>query len=110
MIEMLKALEFGIIEQDEKHVKLAVPTYRVDIEIEVDVIEEIAIMHDYDKITPRFSTNISFGSGLDKTNLAMPKMRPSIRNYFVQSGFIEILTQNIIDPASLRCSSKNQSR
>ena len=102
MIEMLKALEFGILEQDEKQVKLAVPTYRVDIEIEVDVIEEIAIMHDYDKITPRFSTNISFGSGLDKTTLAMPKMRPSIRNYFVQSGFIEILTQNIIDPASAK--------
>lgn len=102
MIAMLKALEFDILERTDETVRVGVPTYRADISLEIDVIEEIAIMFDYDKISLRNNTNISFGSSLDKSELAVPKLRAEINNYFIQSGFIEILTQNIIDPQSAK--------
>lgn len=102
IIEILKSLEFEILDKDDEKVKVKVPTYRVDIDIEVDLIEEIAIMYNYDNIQPNFSTNINFSNSLSGSDLLMPAMRSKIRNYLVQNGFMEILTQNIIDPASAK--------
>jgi len=100
IVNILKSLEFEILEESDIEIKVKIPSYRVDITIEVDVIEEIARMYNYDNITPNYTTTLNFaGSGLN-SELIMPKLRPQIRDYFVQNGFTEILTQNIIDPAS----------
>lgn len=107
IVDILKSLEFEIMEENDELIKVKIPSYRVDISIEVDVIEEIARMYNYDNIQPNYTTTLNFsGSGLSN-ELAMPKMRPQIRNYFVQNGFTEILTQNIIDPASAAMFTEN---
>ncbi len=100
IVNILKSLEFEILDANDEEIKVKIPSYRVDISIEVDIIEEIARMYNYDNITPNYTTTLNFeGSGLN-ANLAMPKLRPQFRDYFVQNGFTEILTQNIIDPAN----------
>lgn len=107
IINILKSLEFEIIEKTNDKVKVKVPPYRVDIAIEVDLIEEIAIMYNYDNIKANYSTKINFANSLNSSELLMPKMRGDIRNYLVQNGFTEILTQNIIDPASAKLFKEN---
>jgi phenylalanyl-tRNA synthetase beta chain len=99
MIKFLSALEFTISDINEDKATVVPPSYRVDINLEIDVVEEIARMYDYDNIDPQFSANVSFNSNLAKSGLAMPPQRAQIRNYFVQNGFMEILTQNIVSPA-----------
>lgn len=102
IIDIMKSLEFEIVAQDAEKIRVKVPTYRVDIAYEVDLIEEVAIMYNYDNIQPEFSTNINFSNSLSNSQLLMPKMRAKVRNYLVQNGFTEVLTQNIIDPTSAR--------
>ncbi len=107
MIKYLTALEFEIIEKNDEKVKVKVPPYRVDIEEEVNLVEEIAIMYNYDNIEPSYTTNINFSNSLNTSELLMPKMRSEVRNYLVQNGFTEILTQNIIDPTSAELFAEN---
>ena len=54
--KILKRLEFEIVEEKDDQLKLAVPSFRNDIEIEEDFVEEIARIYGYDKITPQLPT------------------------------------------------------
>ena len=74
------------------------PTWRVDLKQEIDIIEEVARMSNYDEITPQFRTNIEFGSEQIPELLALPKLRKSLSSYFITRSFNECVTQNIIDP------------
>jgi phenylalanyl-tRNA synthetase beta chain len=54
MKEILKKLEFRIIASTSKKITIEVPSFRAtkDISTEDDIVEEIARMHGYEKITP----------------------------------------------------------
>lgn len=54
MIKHLRALEFGIKKAKKGFLKITVPTFRAtkDINIEDDLVEEVARMHGYEKIKP----------------------------------------------------------
>ena len=98
--ELLAALKFKTIAAGDDSVTVEVPTYRVDISLEIDLIEEIARLYNYDNIQPDFAVSID-SSGKDSLgNLQAPKLRDEIRRYMVGNGFNEILTQNMIDPKS----------
>jgi phenylalanyl-tRNA synthetase beta chain len=49
MIKILDNLGFEI-KKDKKSLNLKVPSWRPDIELEIDVIEELVRIHGYDKI------------------------------------------------------------
>jgi phenylalanyl-tRNA synthetase beta chain len=71
-----------------------VPTFRPDVEREVDVIEEIARMHGYDNIPVHETAKLR----LSENNL--PKdFIPIIRDYFIGAGLQEIIT-NSMQPIS----------
>jgi len=98
--ELLAALKFKTIAAGDDSVTVEVPTYRVDISLEIDLIEEIARLYNYDNIQPDFAVSID-SSGKDSLGiLQAPKLRYEIRRYLVGNGFNEILTQNMIDPKS----------
>lgn len=48
--EVLELLELPVVESDADSCTVAVPTFRVDIEMEADLIEEFARIHGLDKI------------------------------------------------------------
>jgi phenylalanyl-tRNA synthetase beta chain len=100
--EILTALNFSIVAkaEDGSSAAFSVPTYRVDISLEIDLIEEIARMHNYDNIIPDFSVSIdSSGMGV-ASELSISPIRSDIREFLVANGFNEILTQNQTDPKS----------
>jgi phenylalanyl-tRNA synthetase beta chain len=102
IVEMLQALHFTIIEMNNEHAIVRVPYFRVDAELEVDLIEEIARLYNYDNITPHYSSEINFQQVDVVKHLSVPVLRNKIRNWFVSSGFNEILTQNQTDPRSAK--------
>ncbi len=96
--EMLTRLNFAAVSEDEESITVKAPSYRVDMELEIDIIEEIARLYGYDKLEPQYTTTINFsGKGVSK-ELSSPGMRNKIRNFFTVQGFNEILTQNITNP------------
>jgi phenylalanyl-tRNA synthetase beta chain len=50
VIEILEGLEIEVLNVDDDSVKVRVPTFRPDIEREIDLVEEVARVYGYDKI------------------------------------------------------------
>lgn len=100
IVQMLESINFKVTSKDENSIKVIPPSYRVDQELEIDVIEEIVRLYNYDNLLPDYTSSIDFsGTGLDKS-LAVPLLKQTIREYFVNRGFRETLTQNMLDPKS----------
>jgi phenylalanyl-tRNA synthetase beta chain len=101
MLDIIKSLNFEILNSNPDSLTLSAPAYRVDISLEIDVIEEIARLYNYDNINSDFSSKIDFGLQKIKEELQAPSLRNPIRQFFVNQGFTEILTQNQTDPKSI---------
>ena len=99
---MLQALHFTIMEINEDHTVVRVPYFRVDADLEIDLIEEVARLYNYDNITPYYSSEINFQQVDVAKHLSISPLRNKIRSWFVSNGFNEILTQNQIDPRSAK--------
>ncbi|MCS7212361.1 MAG: phenylalanine--tRNA ligase subunit beta [Chloroherpetonaceae bacterium] len=92
MISILVGLGFERRTQSPEQITFSVPSWRVDIAEEVDLIEEIARIYGYDQIAPA-----------EKMNAAYPAMRPSkehfndrLREMVIGMGFKEVLTNPLL--------------
>ena len=83
-----------------KSIIVTIPNRRVDIFDEIDLVEEIARVINYDNIPPNYASIVNFRDDDLPSYLKPLPLRNKIRNYLVHNGYIELLTQNIIDPAS----------
>ncbi len=99
MRDILKRLGFAALEESENEALYEIPPWRADVSSEVDLIEEIARICDYDNIEADYSITADVGMAIPE-ELSAPELRKSISNFFINNGFSEILTQNIIDPES----------
>ncbi|MCO5251846.1 MAG: phenylalanine--tRNA ligase subunit beta [Candidatus Kapabacteria bacterium] len=98
--EILNKLNFVTITRNDNSATFRVPAYRVDVSYDVDLIEDIARLHNYDNIEPNYNSMIDFEHESIATHLTVPPLRNRIRKYMVSNGFNEIVTQNQIDPKS----------
>ena len=96
-IEAIVALGFKHLDQTKERILFEVPTWRRDIEREIDLIEEVARLHGFDRIP-----------------LTLPKMdiKPNVESSFIEfcdnskfsmaeSGFTEIISFPFISPKDL---------
>ncbi|HKI77319.1 MAG TPA: phenylalanine--tRNA ligase subunit beta [Ignavibacteriaceae bacterium] len=67
---ILKKLGFKVDAELKESIKLTVPTFRPDIEREIDLIEEIARIYGYDNIPTVSKVSISLGEKTDESSLA----------------------------------------
>src|SRR5690606_13705027 len=88
---LLERLNFVTVSETDEELIVKVPSYRVDIEQEIDLIEEVARLYNYDNIESDFSSNINFGLSKMLPELSCPSERNQIRNYMSSRGFTEIL-------------------
>lgn len=98
MVNMLNSLKFNTIRHDEGSISVKVPSWRVDVDYEVDLIEEVARLYNYDHIKPQFLTNLNFAGKPLPDELSVPELREEIRRFFVPKGIHEIITYNLADP------------
>lgn len=91
-IEILENLGFEIRGRNDFSAKFVVPSYRAnDITREIDLIEEVARIHGYDKIEPSLPKKTVAPEVSNET-----KTINKVHNLFIGSGFNEIVTSSLI--------------
>ncbi len=92
--EILTRLGLTIVSEDELGWHLDVPSYRFDIDIEEDLLEEVARIYGYDKLPTR---PLMFSSVLEShTEIKTPLS--AIKRNLVGRGYQEVITYSFIDP------------
>ncbi|MCS7233413.1 MAG: phenylalanine--tRNA ligase subunit beta [Synergistetes bacterium] len=78
----------------EDLLEVEVPTYRGDIQREIDLIEEVARIYGYVKVPPRMPWGETQVGGLDE----IQKLEWRVRDILIGEGFNEVITYSFIDP------------
>ncbi len=92
----LSSLEMTVEEKDEKTLRVAVPTFRVDITREVDLVEEVARLEGYDRIPVTYPI-VRPSEKADPPEIAL---RDQVSEIMAGLGFSEIITYSFISPDS----------
>ncbi|MDR1699429.1 MAG: phenylalanine--tRNA ligase subunit beta, partial [Prevotellaceae bacterium] len=93
---ILKSLEIDVILENETQMQLAVPTYRVDVQRDVDVIEDILRIYGYNNITPGTDvrSSLTFSEKPDSHHL-----QNLISEQLTGNGFSEIMNNSLTKSA-----------
>lgn len=89
---ILKSLDIKIISEDEEKMSLEIPTYRVDVRREADVIEEVLRIYGYNniEISEHVNSSLSYSSKPDKE-----KIQNTISDILSGNGFNEIMCNSL---------------
>lgn len=90
----LNALSFTTLNQTEGSIEVAIPSYRNDVQGEIDLIEEVARIYGYNNIaqsTPRYAT-----STLPHDPIFL--LENEVRKRCIGAGLQEFLTCDLISP------------
>ena len=92
MKEILERLRFETVSEAETSLEVSVPSFRGDVYREIDLIEEVARIHGYDKIPAKSS----FGVKLNREN-KFDIIVEKVKNIISGLGFNEVITDSIVD-------------
>lgn len=92
---LLSRLGMKILEENNHQLLVAVPTYRNDISIEVDLIEEVARIYGYNNIPKSIPVHIS--SPISHAPIYL--LEKEARRRLISEGLQELLTCDLISPA-----------
>lgn len=88
-------LGIEITNESDKGLELLIPTYKVDVTREADVIEEILRVYGYNNIefSDNLNSSLSYSDDQDRKELA----QNLISNYLSDNGFFEIMNNSLIN-------------
>ena len=93
---ILNRLEISVVDlKKDVSITLAIPSFRHDLERPIDLIEEIARVYGYDKITETYPV-ISMNKNKTDKSLSSEDM---MRNYALGVGASEIITYTLVNPS-----------
>lgn len=94
---ILDSLEVEIINETEDTLTLSIPTYRVDVLRDVDVIEDILRIYGYNNIEigENVKSNLSYRTPTDKSN----DLQNLISEQLTGEGFFEIMNNSLTKEA-----------
>ncbi|HZV13417.1 MAG TPA: phenylalanine--tRNA ligase subunit beta, partial [Candidatus Kapabacteria bacterium] len=95
MIGACAKLGFTPTKKTDVEFSVTIPTYRPDMELEIDVIEEIARIIGYDRFAPK-TPYISMHLPL-RSSPPPVDVREKIRNTLVAQGYTEVVTSSLLD-------------
>lgn len=90
--KILESLDIKIVAEDDEKLSLEVPTYRVDVLREADVIEEILRIYGYNniEISEHVNSSLSYSQKPDKE-----KIQNTISDILTGNGFNEIMCNSL---------------
>lgn len=90
---ILSSLEIDIIEEKDDILKITIPTYRVDVLRDVDVIEDILRIYGYNnvEISDNVKSNLSYQTPTDKSY----DLQNLISEQLTGAGFYEIMNNSL---------------
>jgi phenylalanyl-tRNA synthetase beta chain len=93
--DIFSRLGLEVLSESDSALNLAVPSYRFDIAIEADLIEEVARIYGYENIPLASGNNSTKFARAAETRLDINQLR----NHLVALGYQEIISYSFIDPA-----------
>jgi len=90
--EIFSGLEFKIISEVDETLTYSIPTFRHDIEREIDLIEEIARIYGYDNIPEIAKIGVSVERRVDHSSF-----NDNVRETLSSLGFYEIITNSLLN-------------
>jgi len=93
----LKSIRMEVRDIDQERLEVKPPSFRVDIDREIDLIEEVARLHGYDNISVTFPRISSYNEGDDPA----VKLHDQACAVMTGMGFSEILTFSFVSPDSV---------
>ncbi|MBL6962303.1 MAG: phenylalanine--tRNA ligase subunit beta [Bacteroidetes bacterium] len=96
IVQILKNLEYSILDETEKMIHVEVPTYRADVTRPIDLVEEILRIYSYNKIEfgPLVTTPLP-ESKVDERSV----YQNGLLDYLTSSGFHELITPSFVSSA-----------
>ena len=90
---ILHSLEMEIISESETNITFNIPTYRVDVTRDVDVIEDILRIYGYNniEISDSLKANLSYQTPTDRKN----NLQTLISEQLTANGFSEIMNNSL---------------
>ncbi|RWX45466.1 phenylalanyl-tRNA synthetase, beta subunit, partial [Candidatus Electrothrix communis] len=88
----LRGIDFTVADEDSATLTVTVPAFRVDIEREIDLVEELARLVGYNEI-PTARPNISMDY---PQRDGMRQLRQDVASVFVGSGFYEAINYSFV--------------
>ncbi|MDP4269105.1 MAG: phenylalanine--tRNA ligase subunit beta [Bacteroidota bacterium] len=94
---ILKSLEKEIVAEYETTLIVSIPTYRVDVQRDVDVIEDILRIYGYNnvEISEQVNATLSYKTDTDKSH----RLQNLVAEQLIGSGFNEILNNSLTKSA-----------
>lgn len=93
--DILQRLGFGIAAEDEQGIALTVPSFRFDVSIEADLIEELARIYGYNRLPQTTGLGNQSLSSKPESHTGLPR----IRQQLVALGYQEVVTYSFIEPS-----------
>lgn len=90
--QVLTSLEIDVVQETEDTLSLKVPTYRVDVQRECDVIEEILRIYGFNSVPIPVSLKSSI---IVSKGIPQEKIVKAISNLLVSNGFNEIMNNSL---------------
>lgn len=97
MAELLQRLGLKVEVQSKEVLQVAVPTWRRDIEREIDVIEEIARLNGYEKIPTTLPKTINAAAGRSLSQ----RLEERARGVLLRCGLNELMTYSLENAAAV---------
>lgn len=90
---ILRSLEIEITAEDNEKLELLVPTYRVDVQRDVDVIEDVLRIYGYNNVefTDAVHSNLSYKTATDENH----RLQNLISEQLTGCGFNEIMCNSL---------------
>ena len=95
-VNILKSLECKVVEQNDEHVVVDIPTCKVDVTRPADVVEEILRIYGYDNIAIPSRIHASISRAV-KPNADL--LQQKISDMLVSNGFYEIMNNSLTKSA-----------
>lgn len=97
IVTILEELDIKMISDSEEEVVLKVPAYRVDVQREVDVIEEVLRIYGFNNVPlpEKLNTSLSFQEKPNKENIYNVTA-----NLLADNGFAEIMNNSLTSSAN----------
>ncbi len=96
---ILYSLDFKIINQQTNIWKIQVPTYRVDVTREIDVVEEVFRVFGINKVEPTPVEKI--GPILPYESISTHKINQTVSEFLCHHGFYEIITNSLVSKSQI---------
>lgn len=93
---ILKALEIKVTKEREEGLSLLVPSFKVDVKREADVIEEILRIYGYNNITLPSQVRSSLPRSVEKDAISLQNL---VSAYLSDNGFREMMNLSLTNPS-----------